>query len=52
MKVKALVSFAGSISMARDEVREIKDKETLDDLLNAGYVEKVKNAKQVETDED
>ena len=40
-KVKALVSFAGAISMGKDEVREIDNKTILDDLLNAGYVEAV-----------
>lgn len=39
-KVKALISFAGKdFSMAPGEERDIEDKKTLDDLLQAGYVE-------------
>jgi len=41
MKVKALVSFAGAFSMYQGEVKEINDKHILEDLLQAGYVEKV-----------
>lgn len=41
MKYKALVSFVGQISMAKDEVREISDKELISDLLQAKYIEKV-----------
>ena len=39
MKVKALKSFAGKISMYGGEVGEIEDKELLQDLLRAGYIE-------------
>ena len=40
MKVKALKSFAGqNISMYEGEVGEIENKELLQDLLHAGYVE-------------
>jgi hypothetical protein len=39
MKVRALVSFAGRLSMAAGEEREIESKEVLNDLLKAGYVE-------------
>lgn len=42
MKVKALVNFSGAFSMCKGEVREIKDKTVLDDLLQAKYVEEVK----------
>lgn len=52
MKVKALVSFAGKVTMAKNEVKEIKDKEVLADLLQARYVEEVKSAKKVKTNED
>lgn len=41
MKVKALVSFAGKVTMAPNEIREIKNEEVLNDLLRAGYVEVV-----------
>lgn len=39
MKVKALKSFGGKISMYAGEVRDIKDEFILNDLLRAGYVE-------------
>ena len=45
---KALVSFSGIISMAKNEVREIKDKEIINDLLKAGYIEEVKPTKKEE----
>jgi hypothetical protein len=45
MKVKALVSFSGLVSMAQGETKEIKDKNVVKDLLNAGYVEEVKSKK-------
>ncbi|MEH7093945.1 hypothetical protein [Neobacillus vireti] len=53
MKVKALVSFAGVVTMALNEVKEIEDKVICDDLLRAGFVEEVKSArkKSVNTDE-
>lgn len=37
MKVKALVSFAGAVSMYAGEIREIDDT-IARDLLHAGYV--------------
>ena len=46
MKVKALVSFSGIISMAVGEVADISEKEVLTDLLKAGYVEEVKAEKR------
>lgn len=46
MKVKALVSFAGKITMAVNEIREIHDEAILKDLLRAGYVEKVEEPKK------
>lgn len=54
MKVKALVSFAGAFSMYKGEIKECSNKATLQDLLKAGYVEKVKriNKKEGETNED
>lgn len=43
MLVKAKTSFTGAtINMAIGEVREITDKEVLSDLLEAEYVEEVK----------
>lgn len=45
MKIRALVSFTGAISMHKDEERECNNKVTLSDLLKAGYIEKVKQEK-------
>lgn len=45
MMYKALISFSGQISMAEGEVREITDKEIIKDLLNARYIEEVKDEK-------
>ena len=42
---KALVSFSGLITMRKNEVKEIKDKALVKDLLKAGYNEEVKSAK-------
>ena len=41
MKVKALKSFSGVISMYAGEVRDIRTQATLDDLTAAGYIEPV-----------
>lgn len=46
MKVKALVSFSGAFSMYKGEVRECDNKEILQDLFQAGYVEKVEEPKK------
>lgn len=43
MRVKALVSFAGIVSMGVGEVRDISDKAIVDDLLRAGYVKEDKD---------
>lgn len=45
---KALVSFSGKLSMVKGKVMEIKDKELIKDLLNAGYIEEVKPTKKKE----
>ena len=42
MKVKALVSFCGKVSMGKGEVREVTYQDILKDLLKAGYVVEVK----------
>lgn len=39
MEYRALVSFSGLVSMRRGEVREIKDKNIVKDLLRAKYIE-------------
>lgn len=41
MKVKALKSFFGAISMYAGEVRDIQTQAILDDLIEAGYIEPV-----------
>lgn len=43
---KALVSFGGIISMSKDEIREINDKNIAKDLLDAGYIEAVKSPRK------
>ena len=41
MKVKALKSFSGAVSMYAGEVRDIRTQAILDDLTAAGYIEPV-----------
>lgn len=48
-KYVALVSFCGSVSMAKDEVREIPDLSLVKDLTQAGYI---KEAKAKKTDKE
>jgi hypothetical protein len=38
MKYRALVSFSGLVSMSKGEVKEIRDKYIVTDLLRAGYI--------------
>ena len=45
MQYRALVGFSGLISMRKDEVKEIKDKYIVDDLLKAGYIEAIEKPK-------
>jgi len=45
MKIKALVSFSGAFSMYKGEIKECSDKAILQDLLQAGYIEEVKQEK-------
>lgn len=51
MKVKALKSFSGLLTMHTGEVKDIEEEEVLTDLLQACYVEEVKTdiAKKVVT---
>ena len=42
MKIKALVCFSGAFSMCKGEIKECNDKVILQDLLQANYVEEVK----------
>ena len=41
MKYKALVSFCGSLSMHKGEVRELTDEQSVD-LLRCHYIEPIK----------
>lgn len=53
MKVRALVSFAGTFSMYKGEEKECNNKVILQDLLKAGYVEEVKvTRRRVKSNED
>jgi hypothetical protein len=45
MKIRALVSFSGALSMSKGEIRECSNKAILQDLLQAKYVEEVKREK-------
>jgi gas vesicle protein len=39
---KALKSFCGKVSMKKGEIKDINDENIINDLLNAGYIEKIK----------
>ena len=43
---KALIGFSGKISMTKGQIREIKNKEIVKDLLKAGYIEEIKPTKK------
>lgn len=45
MKYKALVSFSGLMNMKKDEIKAIKDKKLVDDLLKAGFIMEYKEIK-------
>lgn len=45
MKLKALRSFAGKISMGAGEVREVLDEEIAKDLIRAGHAVEIKAEK-------
>jgi hypothetical protein len=42
---KAVRGFSGKIHMRKNEVKEIKDKDIVKDLLKAGYIIEVKSEK-------
>ena len=44
MKIKALVSFAGKLSMVKGEITDCEHEVIFNDLIKAGYVEEVKAA--------
>ena len=43
---RAVIGFSGLINMKKGEVKEIKDKALVKDLLKAGYIEEVKPEKK------
>lgn len=45
MKIKALKSFSGALTMTVGEVREYGNEEILNDLMRAGYIEEVRPRK-------
>lgn len=52
MRFRAAVSFAGTVSMAKNEEKEIADEAVISDLLRAGYIEPVETeTKEVISDE-
>ncbi len=48
MRVKANISFCGSVCMAVNEVRDIPEDGVLSDLLEAGYVTEVQEVPPTE----
>lgn len=47
MKIKALKSFSGSLSMSKGEVVNCNRMDVVNDLLKAGYVEEVEETKVI-----
>lgn len=45
---KALRSFTGKVSMFKDEIKEINDKELADDLLKSGYIVEIEVPKKID----
>lgn len=41
MKIEALVSFCGTLSMTKGEIRDYSNEAVISDLLNADYVKMV-----------
>ena len=48
---RALVGFSGAISMSKGDVRKITNEELVRDLLQAKYIEKVKETSKEEAKE-
>ena len=46
MKVRALVCFVGLVSMRKNEVKDIRNKKIVTDLIRAGYVEPIEDQKE------
>lgn len=49
MKIEALASFCGKLSMAKGEIRECSDQAVLSDLLKAGYVKEIRHEEEKKT---
>ena len=49
MKIRALKNFVGTINMVKGEVIDCEDKVVVNDLVKAGYVEKVKDSEKKRT---
>ena len=45
MKVKALISFCGKLSMGKGEVIDCRDEALVNELVSAGYIERVEEPK-------
>ena len=48
MMYKALRSFTGKVSMFKDEIKEINDKEVANDLLESGYIVEIEVPKKID----
>lgn len=48
---KAKVSFSGLVTMRKGQVKDIKDKALIEDLLKANYIEEVKPEKEKKPEE-
>lgn len=49
MKIRALTSFSGILSMYKGEEMEYDNGVVLQDLLQAGYIEEIKETKKTKT---
>lgn len=49
---RALKSFAGKLTMRKNEVKEITNKAIVKDLIEAGYIEEIKSEKPADIKEE
>lgn len=52
MKIKALTSFSGALTMHKDEVIEYDNKVVLDDLLQANYIVEIEDTPKKESEKE
>lgn len=52
MRVKAMVNFTGTVTMTKGEEKLINEREVYEDLINAGYVEEIKEVEVEEVKEE